>query len=218
MGDRECWQQGFYIFGEIGRQHAQQQRELQSFRLLEPRHPSHQQHPKSRQTRSRHLDVAPSQASTLHPRHLPPLRTPLEYLPSAISLLPHPLTADHSRYEPCFDFETSGAPRLSFRFFTVRYIGTMGKRGKQAREEAEHCDRACAVYHFEYRIWVLDKYIGGNVLAGSGWYRKRKYGRHENDDGGDCQGEEIPESGIPASAFGFQLGSGSWPCTWRMFG
>lgn len=94
----------------------------------------------------------------------------------------------------------------------------MGQRGEQVREEAEHCDRTCAIYHFEHRIRVLDKYTGSNVLAGFGWYRKRKYGRHADDDGGDCQGEEIPESGIPASAFGLQFGSGYWACTRGMFG
>ena len=175
------------IFWNIGRgrEDAQQrERELQSVGLRQPRNVS--QHRSSRrETRGRHLDVPPSQASIVHPRHLPPVRTPLEYLPPPISLLPHTLITNCPQYKPGFNITTSGAPRLSFRIFAVRYVGTMGQCGKQAGEEAEHYYRAHTLYYFKHRFRVLNKHTGGDVLAGLGWHWEWEYGSYEDNDGGD---------------------------------
>lgn len=175
------------IFSNVGRdsEDAQQrERELQSFRLRQPHNVS-QRRPERRETRGRHLDVPPAQASTVHPRHLPPVRTPLEHLPPPISILPHTLITNCPQYEPSFDITTSWAPCLSFRIFTVRYVGTMGQCGKQVGEEAEHHYRAHTLHYFKYRFRVLNKHTGGDVLAGLGWHWEWEYGSYEDNDGGD---------------------------------
>lgn len=175
------------IFWNIGgdREDAQQrERELQSVGLRQPRNVS--QHRSSRrETRGRHLDVPPAQASTVHPRHLPPVRTPLEYLPPPISILPHTLITNCSQYEPSFNITTSRASCLSFCIFTVRYVGTMGQCGKQVGEEAEHYYRTHTLHYFKHRFRVLNKHTGGDVLAGLGWHWEWEYGSYEDNDGGD---------------------------------
>jgi hypothetical protein len=48
------------------------------------------------------------------------------------------------------------------------------------------------------------------VLACFGWYWEWEHGCDADNDSGDCQGEEIPESSVPASAVGFQFRGCYW--------
>ena len=213
FGDRErVGDKAIYIFwvADKMQSNASSSRSGSSSPAMPPNNP-----PKGRQTREVVTWMSLPHKPQLFILAICRLSEPLSNtLPPPISILPYPLITDRARYESSFDIATSWAARLSFRIFTVCYLGTMGQRGKQVGEEAEYCYRASAIHYFEYRVRVLDKHTCGDVLARLGWDWKWEYGSYADNDSGDCQGEEIPESSIPAFASGFQLQE--WLLDWHL--
>lgn len=143
------------------------------------------------------MEGSTEQRPTLHNRALPALIALVERRTSPVRLLPRPGSAlflgrrpggrgcrSHSR--------VLGHPRRGLPLGTVRRKLAMGSAIGQIRPEALHRRRAVDLHPGEYRLRTLPIDRRAVVMEGSGWPGECQCRPHENGDGGDCQGAQIP--------------------------